>query len=647
MKRIMSMILAVVLVMGAFVIFPVSSASAASYKDSLINSILEYESDWYSKSFFKDKGYYGYGTAEFIDYNFDGKPEFSITYPSLEQRLVFHEVGQYKYGHLEAVAGDENSGNGGYFGNELTPYYIKSTGTFMFLGKAMLYEDKNAWLQQNFAMDMTDNYGGFLNVSYFSGKLYIDGETTYFGKSNAYCDLDGAKAVSSKKYKSINNDKKSGLVKASMSTKKINLNKWYSYSQKKKKDLLSASYDAFKLSASILSTPALPTYEAKDNGVLLKWKAVSGAVNYRVYRKSKKADKWKSVGTTSKPQFTDTTVEKGKSYIYTIRCISANGKYAVSPYNKTGKTIKYLKTPQITKLGSAKDGVKITWGKVSGAEKYRVYVKKDGKWKTVSNTTSTSVVHKDVQSNQSYTYTVRCISSSGKTYTSVYDKNGKSITYIASPVLSKVENTTSGVKVSWKAVTGAQNYRVYVKGGEYKSWTKVADTTSTSLTDKKAQSGVKYTYTVACMSEDGKTRISSFDSKGKAITYIEAPVIESTTQSSTGIKLTWSKVSGAAKYRVFVKSGSSWKKLKDTTSTSFTHKGLTENTEYTYTVRCISETGKSYTSAYYKDGWTVPYMMVEPTEPPTQPQTEPATQGNENVVEATQIAETVSQEPTE
>jgi len=109
-------------------------------------------------------------------------------------------------------------------------------------------------------------------------------------------------------------------------------------------------------------------------------------------------------------------------------------------------------------------------------------------------------------------------------------------------------------------------------------------------------------------------------------------------------------VSGAAKYRVFVKNGSSWKKLKDTTSTSYTHKGLKENTEYTYTVRCISSTGKSYTSAYNKAGWTVPYMMIEPTEPETQPQTEAVAQVTENVVETTketQVVETLVQEATE
>ena len=75
-------------------------------------------------------------------------------------------------------------------------------------------------------------------------------------------------------------------------------------------------------------------------------------------------------------------------------------------------------------------------------------------------------------------------------------------------------------------------------------------------------------------------------------------MIESLENTSKGVKITWGKVSGAEKYRVFVKSGSKWKKLKDTTSTSYTHTSVESGKTYTYTVRCISSTGKSYKSGY-------------------------------------------------
>ena len=630
-KKVISVLLCVLTIISVFTIVPATSAGAASYKDDIIDMLIKKEDNWYDKSLFDKDSYYDSGSAEFIDFDFDGNLEFVLHVTREEQDLTYNQVILARNGELVvANGGDENVGYGGYYGSELTPYYVKSTGAFKFLGNAMLYESPNAWIQQNFSMTMSDFDEAYLDVNYFSGKIYLDGKTTYFGKSNAYCDLEDSTAVSSSKYKSINSKQKSGLVKAKITTKKIDLSKWYSYSKSKKKSLLSQSYDAFKLSSSILSTPALPTYESKGDSIKLKWKAVSGAVNYRVYRKTSSTGSWKSVGTTKEASFVDKKVEPGKKYIYTIRCINKNGKYAVSSYNKTGKTVSNLKTPQVTKIDNAKDGVKITWGKVSGAEKYRVYVKKDGKWKAVANTTSTTFTHKGVESDKTYTYTVRCTTKSGKTFTSGFNSEGWTIKFIATPVLKKVTSTTEGVNITWNPVVGAENYRVYVKGGEFKSWTKVDDTTGTSLVHLQPESGVKYTYTVACMSADSKERISSFDSKGLSINYIAAPVITSGEVDENGIKLTWDKVDGAAKYRVFVKSGTKWVKLKDTTAQSFTHKNLVEGNSYTYTVRCISSTGKSYTSAYNKDGWTFDYVLEIPTEEqtqiPTYPETEPATQ---------------------
>ncbi|MCD8084938.1 MAG: phage tail tip lysozyme, partial [Clostridiales bacterium] len=56
---------------------------------------------------------------------------------------------------------------------------------------------------------------------------------------------------------------------------------------------------------------------------------------------------------------------------------------------------------------------------------------------------------------------------------------------LATPVLSGVTGTSSGVTVEWEAVSGAAKYRVFrkVSGG---SWTKLTDTTSTSYTDTTA-----------------------------------------------------------------------------------------------------------------------------------------------------------------
>ncbi len=175
------------------------------------------------------------------------------------------------------------------------------------------------------------------------------------------------------------------------------------------------------------------------------------------------------------------------------------------------------------------------------------------------------------------------------------------IAVLSTPSLS-VSNTTSGVKISWGAVSGAAQYCVFVKSGS--SWKKLGTTASTSFTDTTVKSGTSYTYTVRCVSADGNTWTSRYDSTGKTITFLSAPILSSATNTSSGVKVTWKAVTGAAKYRVFRWSSNGWVHLGVTTSTSFTDTTAKNGTKYTYTVRCINSAGTAYTSAYYNTGIT-------------------------------------------
>ena len=80
------------------------------------------------------------------------------------------------------------------------------------------------------------------------------------------------------------------------------------------------------------------------------------------------------------------------------------------------------------------------------------------------------------------------------------------------------------------------------------------------------------------------------------------PQITKVESSNAGVVIKWDAFDGAEAYRVFIKSGSSWKKLGDTEATTFTHTDAPYNTECVYTVRCISKTGE-FTSDFDKDGY--------------------------------------------
>ena len=205
---------------------------------------------------------------------------------------------------------------------------------------------------------------------------------------------------------------------------------------------------------------------------------------------------------------------------------------------------------------------------------------------------------------------MRCVSADGKTYTSAYNTTGLSITYIAAPTLKSVSAAAkSGVVVTWSAVDGASNYRVYRKtsGG---SWSKLADTTSTSYTDTTASTGTKYAYTVRCISADAKTVLSAAPT-GVSITYCATPKVTSVKNADNyqGAIIKWNAVSGAENYRVFRKeSGGSWKAIATTTGTNLTDATGLSGVTYYYTVRCFSSDGKTATSGFDNTGVSIEYV---------------------------------------
>ncbi|MBE6751694.1 MAG: hypothetical protein E7556_04130, partial [Ruminococcaceae bacterium] len=139
-------------------------------------------------------------------------------------------------------------------------------------------------------------------------------------------------------------------------------------------------------------------------------------------------------------------------------------------------------------------------------------------------------------------------------------------TTLATPVVT-VKNSATGVKVTWKAIDGATSYKVYrksysTKTKKYGSWKTCGTVTATSYVDTKAKSGTKYIYTVKALNGDVKSGIKSSSS----ILYLSQPTVK-IANASTGVKVTWNKITGATGYKVYraeYKNGkwSSWKGMK-------------------------------------------------------------------------------------
>ncbi len=358
--------------------------------------------------------------------------------------------------------------------------------------------------------------------------------------------------------------------------------------------------------SSNLATPKITKAESVDGGVKISWNKSNGAEKYRVYYKGSKG--WTRMVDTTSTSYIDKDVSSGKNYTYTVRCINSSATKFTSGYDSKGKSVKYISAPKISKTENVNGGVKISWGKSNGAEKYRVYYKGSKGWTRMVDTTSTSYIDKDVSSGKNYTYTVRCINSSATKFTSGYDSKGTKATFIAAPKISKTENVNGGVKISWSKSNGAEQYRVYYKGS--KGWTRMVDTTSTSYIDKDVSSGKNYTYTVRCINSSATKFTSGYDSKGTKATFIAAPKITKAESVDGGVKISWSKSSGAEQYRVYYKGSKGWTRMVDITSTSYIDKDVSSGKNYTYTVRCINSSATKFTSGYDSKGKSIKYVAA-------------------------------------
>ncbi len=144
-----------------------------------------------------------------------------------------------------------------------------------------------------------------------------------------------------------------------------------------------------------------------------------------------------------------------------------------------------------------------------------------------------------------------------------------------------MKTTTSAVKIMWSAVSDATGYRIYMKTSGEK-WKAVKDTGNTNTAVVKGLSScMVYAIAVRAMRlKDGVTQLSS--------TYTSTTFRTVTETTAGTAKLKWLPVSGATGYRVYVKNGTSWKVLKDTSKTEFNVTGLKALRTYQFAIKAGS-----------------------------------------------------------
>lgn len=288
---------------------------------------------------------------------------------------------------------------------------------------------------------------------------------------------------------------------------------------------------------SIEKVTGLSVASASYRTMKINYKAVSGAKGYEIYRGTTK-ENMKMIADLSavRTDYTDKGEDKkylttGKKYYYKVRAY-ALGADEQKLYGEFSKIVSGKPKPDTPVISMAETlsykSVKITYGKVSGANGYMVYrsTKKNSGFKkigTVKKGKTTEYTDSKCKTGTKYYYKVRAYRTvDGKKKYSEYSEAISAKTKLNTPKLRGVTVTSGDTALlSWKKVSGASGYYIYrcdKKKGKYKRVLNVKGGATVQAYVAGHENGKTYYYKVrAYRTVDKKKKFSAYSNVKNAV----------------------------------------------------------------------------------------------------------------------------------
>lgn len=367
----------------------------------------------------------------------------------------------------------------------------------------------------------------------------------------------------------------------------------YTYSIKAVNDYGESAFTKTGYTITRVPATTVTNVVPEADGIVVYFQQVEGVDGYNIYRKTA-STAWVKAGSVTKDfdSFKDISVLGGDEYYYCAAPFIGNSESEkVSSLN----SCYFLKTPQNVKSVNTKDAIEVTWDVSIGSTEYYVYKRAEGEASlklvgTISAGEAREYVDTDVENGEIYYYAVQAISNKGTSYCSEETPAAMRITCITG---LNAERTTDGIYLKWKNHKFADNYIICRRDND--TWKRIGETAEVDFTDTGVDSGKVYTYGIIPVVEEFEGGID--EEQVVQIKYIGAPVVTSATNYTATVKIEWTKVAGAEKYkiqRIIVDSKGenygSYKTIKTLSSseTSYKDTDLVAGRTYRYRVFAIA-----------------------------------------------------------
>ncbi len=178
-----------------------------------------------------------------------------------------------------------------------------------------------------------------------------------------------------------------------------------------------SAYSDGKSKTCTLSQPQFMMSQiSADGDIILSWKLVRGAKNYRVYRSENKTSGYTNIASVTERTFTDTTVADGKKYYYKVRAVHSNSA-AISVYSAVVNMKVTVSETMAVSLSIDEDNVPLfIWNSVEGASSYKVYrsLYDDKEFNLLSTRTVCNYTNKSIPQGLTFYYKIVATDDSGE-----------------------------------------------------------------------------------------------------------------------------------------------------------------------------------------------------------------------------------------
>lgn len=331
------------------------------------------------------------------------------------------------------------------------------------------------------------------------------------------------------------------------------------------------------------------------NSVEVTWSPVRNAVAYEVYR-SEDGGEPIYIGTTTTGEKIDSNLPLDKTYTYQVVAVYSNTAYNSLKSQGSSCELELGKPEKLKGTGKSGSGVSLSWDVAAGAVTYEIYrnAYASGTFKLIGTSEKNSYKDKTAADGTSYYYKVVAVSGQGT------KSEASGLVRVSVPLktvsgLTAKKASDKSVKLTWKAVSGANRYNVYRSTSKNGTYTKITTITKTTYTDSKISNNKTYYYKV--QAENTSVKLTSAMSSSVVI-LIPSKVssFKAVRSSKTAAKLTWKKVSKATGYEIYrsTSKSSGFKKIatiKKSATVSYNDKSIKNNKVYYYKIRCYWKSG--------------------------------------------------------